>query len=198
MQRVPINPEAIELLGQIAGSQLDREGVTGTDIFSACLVWVLLGTLFVDGKLEERETQQLQTVLDRIIDPKSDRSSFIQAVLQGIRQKKIDRKPEDLRILSASLSVAEKLLLVGFSCQMSSVDGQIHLKERQYVGAIASYLQVNDKYVAVFEANFGVSEAADDRALKEVYDLLDPTRFPSPDSVLVEAARYLREHLLAN
>ena len=198
MQRVPINPEAIELLSQIAQGPIDRERITEADIFLACLVWVLLGTLFVDGKIERRETQLLQAVLARLIEPDSDRDRFIQAILKGIHQKKLARRLEDLPVLSASLSVAEKLLLVGFGCQMSSADGTIHLKERQYLGAIASYLQVNHTYVKVLEARFGGSEAIDDRALREVCDLLDPDRFPSPHSVFVKAARYLRELLLAH
>ena len=198
MQRVPIDPEAIELLSQIAQGQLDRERITEADIFLACLVWVLLGTLFVDGKIESRETQLLQAVLDRLIEPDSDRDRFIQAILKGIHQKKLARRLEDLPVLSASLSVAEKLLIVGFGCQMSSADGTIHLKERQYLGAIASHLQVNYTYLRVLEAKFGASEEIDDRAFREVCDLLDPDRFPSPHSVFVKAARYLRELLLAH
>ncbi|MDY6940665.1 MAG: hypothetical protein SWY16_23780 [Cyanobacteriota bacterium] len=195
MQRVPMSPEAIELLSKMTGSRFERESIARSDLFLACSIWVMLGTLFVDGTIENRETQQLQLVLDRLIETDLDLRQFSRAVLQGIRQHKIYQRPEKLPILGAYLSVGEKLLLLGFGCQMSGIDGKIHLKERQYLGTIASYLQVNYSYFAILEATFLGTQVSDDRALAEVYDLLDPTRFPSPDAVSVAAARYLREYL---
>lgn len=195
MKSNPIRPETIDLLSRITGQPLTQRDVSQTEVFLAATVSLLLGTIFVDGTVEEEEKQQFQATLNRLIPPGGSLRLLTQLMLRGIRQEKIYQKPKELQTLTASLSESERLLLVSFGYQMSAADGEMNPKERKYLEAVAKVLEISDPYLAVLESSFQQEDLTDRHALEKVRHLLDPAQFTSIDPVFIEAANHIQECL---
>ncbi len=195
MKSNAISFETISLFSRLTGQPLSQQNISHTDVFLAATVYVLLGTIFVDGTVEKKEKQQFQATLNRLTPPGCGLSEQTQLMLRGIHTDEIYKNKEDLQILASSLSVSEKLLILSFGYQMSASDGTMNPKEVKYLQTIAKILEISPEYLAILESCFQQQEVKDVRALEKVRNLLDPAQFLSLDPVLVDAATYIQDCL---
>jgi len=107
---------------------------------------------------------------------------------QKLSQRDLTSAVTDLLTMTAPLSEAERLLLIGFSYEMSAADGAIAPPEKKYLEAIANRLGINPRHLAVLEAGFSNRGTVEPGALDEVRFLLDPAQFQSLDAMFVKAA----------
>ncbi|MGB5900569.1 MAG: hypothetical protein WBG66_20430, partial [Geitlerinemataceae cyanobacterium] len=69
MKSNAISFETISLFSRLTGQPLSQQNISHTDVFLAATVYVLLGTIFVDGTVEKKEKQQFQATLNRLTPP---------------------------------------------------------------------------------------------------------------------------------
>jgi len=119
------------------------------------------------------------------------RIELIGRLVKGVAKQQVYLKPTELLTLTASFSQSEKLLTVGFGCEMSAVDGHIDLRERMYLQSIGNRLGLNPRYIAVLDAVFTKEGSIDPEDFAEVQALLAPSEFESRDPVFAKAAKHL-------
>lgn len=210
-----VTSETVDLLSRITGQKLSQRDITPQVLFLASLVTVLLGVMLVDGTVSEAEKQRLQKILSRFSQSNSDIQKLTNLMIKGVKENQTYKKIQDLLRLTLPLSESEKILLIAFGYEMSVADGEIDVREKQYLGIVAKnlgveseYLEVRDidikekqylgivaknlgvksEYLEVFEIAFTHQGKFDANALNEVHFLLDPSRFQELDTVFVKAA----------
>ncbi len=188
MNTVVVGSEAVDLLSRITGQKLSQRDLTPPVTFLAALITVILGVVFADGTVTDTEKQRLQVTLNRFNLPHAGMRQLAKLMLRGVQQQKVYRNMDDLLTLTAPLSEAERLLLIGFSYEMSAADGAIAPPEKNYLEAIANRLGINRRHLAVLEARFSNQVTVEPAALDEVRFLLDAAQFQSLDAVFVKAA----------
>lgn len=186
---------AVDLLSRITQKNLSERDVTPPVIFLASLVTVLLGVIFVDGKVAEEEKKTLLTRLYRFSTPDSDVRKLTHLMIKGVKENQLYRKSNDLLTLTASLTESQRLLLIGFGYEMSAADGEMDSREKNYLELLSKRLNINSQHLAVFEAAFTHQTNLDLAALEEVIFLLEPVRFQDLDTVFVKAARDMLDML---
>lgn len=187
--------ETVSLFSRLTGQPLNQEDISHTDVFLAATVYVLLGTIFVDGTVEKKEKQQFQATLNRLTPPGCSLSEQNQLILRGIHADEIYKNKEDLQSIASSLSVAEKLLILSLGYQMSASDGKMTPKEVQFLEKVGKFLEISPDYLAILESSFQQQEVKDKPGLEKVRNLLDPAQFLSLAPVLVDAATYIQDCL---
>lgn len=192
-----IGTEAIDLLSKITGQSLSQREVTPPVMFLAAMSSVLLGTIYVDGSVEEEEKRHLKATLKRFIPAEGDIRRLTELMVKGVLKQKLYKDLKSLLTLTETFSESEKLLLMSFGYQMSAADGEMHPKERQYLKIIATELGLQAQHLTIFEAGLTRQPVTDTKALAEVRYLLDPARFQTLDPIFVEAASYIEELLPA-
>jgi uncharacterized tellurite resistance protein B-like protein/GTPase SAR1 family protein len=192
-----VTSETVDLLSRITGQKLSQRDITPQVLFLASLVTVLLGVIFVDGTVSEAEKQHLQKILSRFSQSNSDVQKLTNLIIKGVKENQTYKKIQDLLNLTSPLSESEKILLIGFGYEMSAADGEIDLREKQYLEIVAKNLGVKSEYLEVFEIAFTHQRNFDASALNEVHFLLDPSRFQELDIVFVKAASDMLEILPA-
>lgn len=183
-----VTSETVDLLSRITGQKLSQRDITPQVLFLASLVTVLLGVMLVDGTVSEAEKQRLQTILSRFSQSNSDVQKLTNLIIKGVKENQTYKKIQDLLRLTLPLSESEKILLIGFGYEMSVADGEIDVREKQYLGIVAKNLGVESEYLEVFEIGFTHQGNFNANALNEVNFLLDPSRFQELDTVFVKAA----------
>lgn len=183
-----VTSETVDLLSRITGQKLSLRDLTPQVLFLASLVTVLLGVIFVDGTVSEQEKQRLQKILSRFSQSNSDVQKLTTLIIKGVKEHQTYKKIQDLLKLTSPLSESEKILLIGFGYEMSAADGEIDLREKQYLEIVAKNLGVKSEYLEVFEIAFTHQGNIDASALNEVHFLLDPSLFQELDIVFVKAA----------
>jgi uncharacterized tellurite resistance protein B-like protein/GTPase Era involved in 16S rRNA processing len=183
-----VTSETVDLLSRITGQKLSQRDITPQVLFLASLVTVLMGVIFVDGTVEEQEKQRLLKILYRFSLPESDVRRLTHLMIKGVKEHQTYKKIQYLLKLTSPLSESEKILLIGFGYQISIADGEIDVREKQYLEIVAKNLGVKSEYLEVFEIAFTHQENFDTNALNEVHFLLDPSRFQELDIVFVKAA----------
>lgn len=189
--------EAVDLLSHLTGQKLSQRDLTPPVIFLASLVTVLLGVMFVDGTVADAEKQRLLTTLYRFSMPDSDVRRLTHLLIKGVKENQLYTKSDDLLTLTASLTESQRLLLIGFSYEMSAADGEMDSREKKYLELLAKHLGINLQHLAVLESAFTHQENLDSAALEEVHFLLAPARFQDLDVVFVKAARDMLGNLPA-
>ncbi|MEM7714191.1 MAG: dynamin family protein [Cyanobacteria bacterium P01_A01_bin.68] len=184
-----VNQEAVDLLSHLTGKNLSQRDVTPPVIFLASLVTVLLGVIFVDGKVAEEEKKRLLTTLYRFSTSESDVRKLTHLIMKGVKEHQLYRKSDDLRTLTASLTESQRLLLIGFGYEMSAADGEIDFREKKYLEILGTHLNINLQDLAVLEVAFTHQSSVDSSALEEVRFLLEPIRFQELDTIFVKTAR---------
>ena len=192
-----VSNEAVDLLSCITGEKLSKKDVTPPVIFLASLVTVLLGVIFIDGKVAEEEKKTLLTTLYRFSTTDSDVRRLSHLMIKGVKENQLYRKSKDLLMLAASLTESQRLLLIGFGYEMSAADGEMDSREKKYLEILAKRLNINSQHLTVFEAAFTHQENLDLTALEEVRFLLEPVRFQDLDTVFVKVARNMLDMLPA-
>lgn len=183
-----VTSETVDLLSRITGQKLSQRDITPQVLFLASLVTVLMGVIFVDGTVEEQEKQRLLKILYRFSLPESDVRRLTHLMIKGVKEHQTYKKIQYLLKLTSPLSESEKILLIGFGYEISIADGEIDVREKQYLEIVAKNLGVKSEYLEVFEIAFTHQENFDTNALNEVHFLLDPSRFQELDIVFVKAA----------
>lgn len=187
--------KAVDLLSRITQKNLSERDVTPPVIFLASLVTVLLGVIFVDGKVAEEEKKTLLATLYRFSTTDSEVRKLTHLMIKGVKENQLYRKSDDLLTLTASLTESQRLLLIGFGYEMSAADGEMDSREKHYLEMLSKRLNINSQHLAVFEAAFTHQENLDSTVLQEVRFLLEPVRFQDLDTVFVKAARDMLDML---
>jgi uncharacterized tellurite resistance protein B-like protein/GTPase SAR1 family protein len=188
MDTSQITSETVDLLSRITGQKLSQRDITPQVLFLASLVTVLMGVIFVDGTVEDQEKQRLLKILYRFSLPESDVRRLTHLMIKGVKEHQTYKKIQDLLKLTSPLSESEKILLIGFGYEMSAADGEIDLREKQYLGIVAKNLGVKSQHLPIFEIAFTQEGNIEPNALNEVHFLLDSYRFQELDTVFVKAA----------
>ncbi|MBD2292691.1 dynamin family protein [Anabaena sphaerica FACHB-251] len=183
-----VTSETVDLLSRITGQKLSQRDITPQVLFLAALVTVLMGVIFVDGTVSEEEKQHLQKILSRFSQSNSDVQKLTNLMIKGVKENQTYKKIQDLLKLTLPLSESEKILLIGFGYEMSAADGEIDLREKQYLEIVAKNLGVKSQYLPIFEIAFTQEGNIEANALNEVHFLLDSSRFQELDTVFVKAA----------
>jgi uncharacterized tellurite resistance protein B-like protein len=167
---------------------LSQRDITPQVLFLASLVTLLLGVMLVDGTVSEEEKQRLQKILSRFSQSNSDIQKLTNLMIKGVKENQTYKKIQDLLKLTSPLSESEKILLIGFGYEMSAADGEIDLREKQYLEIVAKNLGVKSQHLPIFEIAFTQEGNIEANALNEVHFLLDSSRFKELDTVFVKAA----------
>ncbi|MDY6898761.1 MAG: dynamin family protein [Cyanobacteriota bacterium] len=189
MDTLVVSKETSDLLSRITDKNLGERDVTPPVIFLASLVTVLLGVIFIDGKVAEEEKKTLLNTLYRFSTSDSDVRKLTHLMIKGVKENQLYRKSDDLLTLTASLTESQRLLLIGFGYEMSAADGEMDSREKNYLEMLSKRLNINSQHFGIFEAAFTHQENINLSALEEVRFLLEPVRFQELDTVFVKAAR---------
>ena len=188
MNATPIGCETIDLLSRITGQKLSQRDITPQLVFLATLVTILSGVIYVDLTVTEEEKQRLQKTLNQFVPAGEDLHQLMQLTMTGVGQHKIYNNPKELMPLIASLSKAQRLLIIGFGYEISAADGNMDSAEKNYLQIAANRLGIEPKHLAVLEATFSNQEDVNPDDLAEVQSLLDAARFHDLDTLFVKAA----------
>jgi uncharacterized tellurite resistance protein B-like protein len=191
MNTTPIATETIDLLSRITGQKLSQRDITPQLVFLATLVTILSGVIYADLTVTEEEKQRLQETLNQFVPAGEDLHQLMQLTMTGVQQHKIYNNPRELMPLMASLSKAQRLLIIGFGYEISAADGNMDSAEKKYLQIAANRLGIEPKHLAVLEATFSNQEDVDPDDLAEVQSLLDAARFHDLDTLFVKAASEL-------
>ncbi|WRH68699.1 MAG: dynamin family protein [Planktothrix sp. GU0601_MAG3] len=148
-------------------------------------------------KLRLKKEKRWQTNLTRLIPPNSNLKKLVPIFTKYILFFGIYKNFSDLLLLMSTLSDSEKLLLIGFGYQMSASDGEIELREKDYLENLANQIDIDYRHIQIFESAFSDLVIEDQDALIEVHSLLDPAQFQLLDNIFVLAAKNIVEVLPA-
>jgi len=179
----------------MAGQDLQKKDATPAVVFMASLLCVLMGVIYQDGKITPEERERWQTNLTRLIHPNSNLKKLVPIFTKHILFLGIHKNFKDLLLLMSTLSDSEKLLLIGFGYQMSASDGEIELREKDYLENLADQINIDSRHIQIFESAFTDLVIEDQEALVEVHSLLDPAQFQLLDNIFVLAAKNIVEVL---
>ncbi|MBD2043122.1 dynamin family protein [Microcoleus sp. FACHB-672] len=192
-----ISPQTIELVSLLTGQKLRKEDITPPVLFLGGLVTVLLGVIYVDGTVGAEEMQRLRATLTELIPANNSLRQLVMPMVKGVQAQQLYKKLTEFLALTSCFSEEEKLLLISFGYQMSTADGAIDKREKEYLKIIANRLGIDARFLTVLEASFSNQAISDTAALAEVHSLLDPAQFQTLDSLFVRAASHIIEHLPA-
>lgn len=184
-----VSPAFVALLSRLSGRSIEPENLSPLVRFLAALVVVLQGVIVIDKTIAVSEEERLQQTLDHFSTPGSDLRQLIQALLSGAEQHQTYLQPQDVQILTDTLSEAEKLLILGFGCELSAADGLVEPREKLYLHSMAQRLGINPQHLAILEAGFAHRTLPDLNALKQIHVLLNPVHFRTIDPTIEKVAR---------
>ncbi len=184
-----VSNEVLDLLSRITGQKLNHRDVTPPVIFLANLVTILLGVIFVDGKVAQEEKQRLLETLYKFSTPESDVRRLTHLMIKSIKENQLYRKSNAWLKLIAPLTESQKLLLISFGYEIAAADEEMDPREKKYLQILGKRLSLNPHHLEVLEAVFTHQENQDSAALEKIHFLLDPVRFQELDAVFVKAAR---------
>ena len=186
-----------EILTQITGQQVLDRHLTPRVMFLSAMTTVLVGVIYADGDLADKEKLYLQKVLNQLVSPNSSLGKMISLMLKGVRKARIYSNLEALKCLAASLSASEKLIILGFSYRLAAADGQVEAQERRYLHTVANAIDVPKQQLnAMFSCLDGKHSEVGEAAVEELRWLLDPQRFQNIDAAIVNAASFLSTKFL--
>ncbi|MBA2750173.1 MAG: TerB family tellurite resistance protein [Tatlockia sp.] len=154
MNTMPIGTETIDLLSRLTGQKLSQRDINPQLVFLATLVTILSGVIYADLTVTEEEKQRLQETLNQFVPAGEDLHQLMQLTMTGVKQHKIYNNPRELVSLMASLSKAQRLLIIGFGYEISAPDGNMDSAEKKYLQIAANRLGIEPKHLAVLEATF--------------------------------------------
>ncbi len=181
-----------EILTQITGQKVLERHLTPRVMFLSAMTTVLVGVAYADGQLAGREKLYLQKVLSQLASPKSSLGKMISLMLKGIRKHEIYNRLDAISCLTDSLSVSEKLIILGFGHRLAIADGCAEAQERKYLNTVASAIDVPaDQVKALLSCLDNKRSEVKQEAVEELRWLLDPQRFQNIDAAIVNAASCL-------
>lgn len=179
-------------LSKITGKEMTQRDVTPLVIFVANLIIVLLGVMFADGIVTDKEKQKLVEILARFSIPENDTRRFKYLMIKGVKESQLYIKFNELVTLTNLLSESEQLLLIGLGYEMSTVDGKFGWREQKYLETLAQFLDVKPQHIAVLSSAFKPQENFDIAVFNEIDDLLNTLR---PQELNTEAIKYYPNEL---
>lgn len=188
------SPNLADMLQLALGEPIQDDEIDDSICFLAAIVLVLVGTIYVDGEIDDEEKQHFYRVLRQFF-PKERFGELTQKVVQGTLKHKLFRQTTAFQLCTESFSISERLLVVSFGYQISASDGEMHAKELKYLQKIGQLLNLEIRYLSIFERGFLGLPIEDQLSLQQVRHWLDPVRFQALDTVFVEAASFMEEHL---
>ncbi len=190
--------DSINILTQITGQQVLKRNLTPRIMFLSAMTTVLVGVAYADGRLAEEEKSYLQKVLNQLVSSRSGMRKLASLMLKGIRKDKTYTRLDAISCLTESLSVSEKLIILGFGYRLAIADGHAAAQERQYLDAVASAVDIpNQQVEALFSCLEDNQSEVNLEAIEELRSLLDPQRFQKLDAAIVKAASSLSSKFLA-
>jgi len=193
-----VTSETVELLKKISGVRLSQRDITPLIIFLASLIVILRGVADADGMATEQEKQCWEKILQRFIkSPMTILNLIMRYVSSGIKLHQIYADSPEFLTLTDILSNSEKLILISLAYEMSFVDNDINLHEKNYIETVGYWLGIDPQHLAILEAGFTHEINVDPDALEEVKNLLAPNRFYALDTELIEAANHILDSLPA-
>jgi uncharacterized tellurite resistance protein B-like protein/GTPase SAR1 family protein len=193
MKNRPVGSEAIALLSQITGEDLKSGHISPSVLFIAAISTLLMRVMCADGVVGEDEKRYFKITLNQVIPSEGDLRRITKLMVNGVKKQKLYNDPQALRTLTSTFSRSEKLLLISFGYQMSSIDGTMHAKELEDLNLIGSYLQLNPEYLKVLEATFQGQEIRNQTSLTEIRKLLDPSQFYDLEPIFKKAASLIED-----
>ncbi|WP_159790414.1 dynamin family protein [Sodalinema gerasimenkoae] len=177
----------------MTGEDLKSEHVSPSVLFLAAISTLLLKVMCADGVVSEDEKRHFQTTLKQVIPSEGDLRRLAQSMVSRVNKQKLYNDPHTLQILTSTFSQSEKLLLISFGYQMSSIDGTMHVKELKELNKIGSYLNLNPDYLDVLEHTFKGESVRNRTALNKVRRLLDPSQFYDLEPIFKKAASLIED-----
>ncbi len=189
--------DSAEILTQITGQQVLDRHLSPQIMFLSAMTTVLVGVAYADGQLAEREKIYLQKVLKQFVPTESSLGKMISLMLKGVRKHKIYTRLDAITTLTSSLSISEKLIILGFGHRLAIADGHAEAQERQYLDTVANSIGVpNQQAKTLFSCLDGRQSEVNPEAVKELRWLLDPQRFQNIDPAIVRAASFFSSKFL--
>lgn len=186
-----------EILTQITGQKVLDRHLTPQVMFLSAMTTVLVGVIYADGELADKEKLYIQRVLNQFVSPSSSLGKMISLMLKGVRKSKIYSQLEALKCLTETLSASEKLIILGFGYRLASADGNVDIREKQYLRTVANAINVSSQQLsAMFSCLDGKHSEVEESAVEELRWLLDPQRFQNIDAAIVNAASFLSSKFL--
>lgn len=186
MDSIPVNSETLELLSRITGKKMEPQDATPPLIFLSALITILVGVMFVDGTVTATEKQRWQTTLHKFISSQHGYPQLAQQITRGIQEHQIYRESPHFSLLTASLTLPERFLLIALGYEMSAADGEIDSREKKYLKNKALQWGIRAELLEVLEAGFIKDKKFASSDLDEVNDLLSPSRFQAIESLFVK------------
>ncbi|MGC1305788.1 MAG: dynamin family protein [Phormidesmis sp.] len=181
-----------EILTQITGQKILERHLTSQVMFLSAMTTVLVGVTCADGNIADQEKRYLQKVLSQFASPSSNVGKMISLMLKGVRKHKIYSRLEELKCLTETLSLSEKLIILGFGYRLATADGTVETQEKQYLRTVANTIDVPAQQLnALFSCLDGKPTEVEESAVEELRSLLDPQRFQNIDPAIVNAASFL-------
>ncbi|NJL38173.1 MAG: TerB family tellurite resistance protein [Leptolyngbyaceae cyanobacterium RM2_2_4] len=186
-----LKPEAVTLLSQVTGRDLNRQDLSPMLLFLAALVTVMLGVIVIDRRIDAAEQQRLQVLLESFVTSDHSLYALTQEMIKGIERQQVYLNPQQVLTLATPLSESERLLLIALGYEMAAADGEVDAQETMYLRAIAHRLNVHVRHITTLENGFGHQEISDPEALSQVRALLDPSFFQTVELGLSQIASNL-------
>ncbi|GEM_PF-6145225 len=191
-----VSLDAVELLSRLTERQFVKTDINDTLIFLSVLLIITWGVIEADGMQEEAEKKLLAKTIKRLIPRNNNQiREIMEILLYKVPQTGIYQHPQEWLKLATSLTEPEKILMMSFCYEMSAVDGDISIEEKNYLQSAATLLGIELKYTAVLESGFGGDGIDDTTTFDELQSLIHPDKFQEMDEVFVEAARYIIDSL---
>lgn len=191
-----VSLDAVELLSRLTNKKFVKTDINDTLIFLSVLLIVTWGVIEADGMQQEAEKKLLAKTINRLIPRKNSKiREIMEILLHKVPQTGIYQHPQEWLKLAASLTEPEKILMIGFCYEMSAIDGEISIEEKNYLRSAATLLGIELKYTAVLESGFGGDGIEDTTTFDELQSLIHPDKFQEMDEVFVEAAKYILDSL---
>jgi len=184
--------QVVDFLSKITGQKMSQRDVTPLVIFIANVIIVLLGVMFADGVVTDKEKQKLVEILDRFSTPEVDTRRFKYLMIRGVKEYQLYIKFNELVTLSNLLSEPEQLLLIGLGYEMSTINGKLGWREQRYLETLAKHVGVKPQHFAILECAFKSQENFDIADINEVDNLLNTLH---PEGKNTEAIKQYSDEL---
>lgn len=189
-----IQTEAVELLSRLTGQKLAKKHLTPPIVFMTAVLFLIIGVIHIDNEVSSKEKEYFNNIINILVPQQNKFRQFLQIIHKKIIQDKLYQNVNDLLILAASLTEAEKILLICLGYQMSMADGVIDVKEKKYLQNIGKNLQIPNNYLHTLEAVFADKTIVNEQDLNQIRDLLDPVKLSSLDNLFIKAANHCLEY----
>lgn len=189
----PVQQELADLLSQITQQDIEAGKISHRLIFVTALVTLLVGVMYADNEVTEEEKQRIKSSISHFILPNSSIGKLVKSIFSGIQRQKVYVNRNIILQFSRILSDSEKVLLLSFCNEMAAADGEVALKEKEYISKIGKLFGFPDQYLNLLSDVD--RQEFDSASSAELLSLLDPHHFRDLDPVFMKAADSIKNKL---